>query len=54
MEYGYDEPDFKEAEDCLQETQNQVLKANKKKDNKAKTIIYQGLDEATFKIIASI
>ena len=26
---------------------------NRKKDNKAKTIIYQGLDEDTFEIIAS-
>jgi len=33
--------------------QKQVLKANKKKDNKAKTIIYHGLNEATFEIIAS-
>jgi len=27
---------------------DQVLKANRKKDNKAKTIIYQGLNEAIF------
>jgi hypothetical protein len=56
MEYGYDDTDFKEAEDYLQKTQNQVLKANNnnKKNNKAKTIIYRGLDEATFEIIASV
>jgi len=34
MEYGYDDTDFKEAEDYLQKTQNQVLKAN---NNKKKT-----------------
>jgi hypothetical protein len=33
--------------------QKQVLKANRKKDNKVKTIICQGLNEATFEIIAS-
>ena len=53
MEYGYDEPESKEAEDSLQEAQKQVLRANRKKYNKANTIIYQGLDEATFQIIAS-
>jgi hypothetical protein len=50
-EYGYDETDSKEAEDSLQEAQKQVLKANRKKDNKAKTIIYQGLNEATYETI---
>jgi len=29
------------------------LRANRKKDNTIKTSIYQGLDEATFEIIAS-
>jgi len=53
VEYGYDEPESKEAEDALQEAYKQVMKANRKKDNKAKTIIYQGLDEAIFEIIAS-
>jgi hypothetical protein len=53
VQYGYDEPESKESEDALPEAQKQVLKANRKKNNKAKTIIYQGLDEATFKIIAS-
>jgi RNase H-fold protein (predicted Holliday junction resolvase) len=53
VQYGYDEPESKEAEDALQEAEKQVLKANRKKDNKAKTIIYQGLDEAIFEIIAS-
>jgi len=52
VQYGYDEPESKEAEDALQEAEKQVLKANRKKDNKAKTIIYQGLDEAIFEIIA--
>jgi len=52
VQYGYEEPESKEAEDALQEVQKQVLKANRKKDNKAKTIIYQGLDESTFEIIA--
>jgi len=53
VQYGYDESESKEAEDALQEAEKQVLKANRKKDNKAKTIIYQGLDEAIFEIIAS-
>jgi len=51
--YGYDEPEPKEAKNALQEAYKQVLKANRKKDNKAKTIIYQGLDEAIFEIIVS-
>jgi len=54
MEYGYDESDSKKVEDSLQEAQKQVLKANRKKDNKSKSIIYQGLDEASFEIIAFI
>ena len=43
VENGYDEPKSKEEEDALQEAQKQALKVNRKKDNKAKTIIYQGL-----------
>jgi hypothetical protein len=58
VQYGYDEPESKEVEDTLHEAEKQVLKAkrkknNRKKDSKAKTIIYQGLDEAIFEIIAS-
>ena len=53
VHYGYDEPESKEEEDALQEAQKLALKVNRKKDNKAKTIIYQGLDEDTFEIIAS-
>ena len=53
VQHGYDEPESTEAEDALQEAQKQALKVNRKKDNKAKTIIYQGLDEDTFEIIAS-
>ena len=53
VDYGYDEPESREAEEALQEAQKQVLRNNRKKDNKAKTIIYQGLDEATFGIISS-
>jgi len=53
VQYGYDEPESKEAEDALQEAGKQVFKANRKKDNKVKTIIYQGLDEGIFEIIAS-
>ncbi|XP_011002591.1 PREDICTED: uncharacterized protein LOC105109549 [Populus euphratica] len=41
MQYGYDEPESKESEDALQEAQKQVLKVNRKKDNKVKAIIYQ-------------
>ena len=52
VQHGYDEPESTE-EDALQEAQKQALKVNRKKDNKAKTIIYQGLDEDTFEIIAS-
>ena len=51
MEYGYDETNSKEAEDSLQEAQKQVLKANRKKDNKANTIIYQGLNETIYETI---
>ena len=54
MQYDYDEPESKEVEDTLHEAEKQVLKANRKKDNKAKTIIYQGLDEGIFEIIASV
>ena len=53
VQNGYDEPEYKEEEDALQEAQKQALKVKRKKDNKAKTIIYQGLDEDTFEIIAS-
>ena len=53
VDYGYDEPESREAEESLQEAQKQVLRNNRKKDNKAKTIIYQGLDEAMFEIISS-
>ena len=53
VQYGYDEPESKEVEDALQEAHKQALKVNKKKDNKANTIIYQGLDEDIFEIIAS-
>ena len=49
MEYGYHE-----SEDYLQNIQKQVLKTNRKKDNKAMTIIYQGLDKATFEIISFV
>jgi hypothetical protein len=52
VQYGYDEPESKEAENALQEAEKQVFKANRKKDNKAKIIIYQGLDEGIFEIIA--
>ena len=52
VEYGYDEPNSKEVKDYLQEAYKKVLKANKKKNNKPKTIIYQGLNKATFEIIA--
>jgi hypothetical protein len=51
MEYGYAETNSKEAEDSLQEAQKQVLKANRKKDNKANTIIYQGLNETIYETI---
>ena len=52
VQNSFEEPESKEAEDALQEAHKQALKVNKKKDNKAKTIIYQGLDEDTFEIIA--
>ena len=34
VEYGYDEPNSKKVEDSLQKAHKQVLKANRKKDNK--------------------
>ena len=54
VDYGYDELESREAKEALQESQKQVLRNNRKKDNKAKIIIYQGLDEATFEIIAYV
>ncbi|KAK0589362.1 hypothetical protein LWI29_013222 [Acer saccharum] len=53
VEDGYTEPASKEAEGTLTEAQTTTLKADRKRDCKAKSIIYQGLDEATFEIIAS-
>ncbi|KAL5816417.1 hypothetical protein ACOSQ3_024795 [Xanthoceras sorbifolium] len=53
VEDGYTEPASKEAEGTLTEAQATTLRADRKKDCKAKSIIYQGLDEATFEIIAS-
>ncbi|XP_058211523.1 uncharacterized protein LOC131323692 [Rhododendron vialii] len=53
VEEGYDEPTSKEAETALKEEQKTTLRTERKKDYKAKSIIYQGLDEATFEIIAS-
>ena len=54
VDYGYDEPESREAEETLQEAHKQVLRNNRKKDNETKTIIYQGLDEATFEIISFV
>ncbi|XP_058188114.1 uncharacterized protein LOC131304763 [Rhododendron vialii] len=53
VEEGYDEPTSKEVETALKEEQKTTLRTERKKDCKAKSIIYQGLDEATFEIIAS-
>ncbi|KAI9156917.1 hypothetical protein LWI28_014078 [Acer negundo] len=53
VEDGYTEPAFKEAEGTMTEAQTTTLRADRKKDCKAKSIIYQGLDEPTFELIAS-
>jgi hypothetical protein len=53
VEEGYEEPASKEAVTALEEEQKTILRAERKKDCKAKSILYQGLDEATFEIIAS-
>ncbi|KAL5810691.1 hypothetical protein ACOSQ4_027259 [Xanthoceras sorbifolium] len=53
VEDGYTEPASKEVEGTLTEAQTTTLKADRKRDCKAKSIIYQGLDEVTFEIIAS-
>ncbi|XP_058211433.1 uncharacterized protein LOC131323596 [Rhododendron vialii] len=53
VEEGYDEPASKEAETALKEEQKTTLRAERKKDCKARFIIYRGLGEATFEIIAS-
>jgi len=52
VENGYDEPASKEVEATLKEEQKTTLCAERKKDCKARSIIYQGLDEMTFEIIA--
>lgn len=54
VEHGYEEPASKEAEAALKEEQKITLRAERKKDCKARSIIYQGLDEMTFEIIASV
>lgn len=43
----------KQPKTTLTKAQHITLHANKKKNYKTKSIIYQGLEEATFKIIAS-
>ncbi|XP_058068847.1 uncharacterized protein LOC131218183 [Magnolia sinica] len=53
VEDGYSEPVSKEVEVALEEAQKVLLRSDRKKDCKAKSIIYQGLDESTFEIIAS-
>ncbi|KAI9191984.1 hypothetical protein LWI28_016424 [Acer negundo] len=53
VEDGYTEPASKEAEGTMTEAQTTILRANRKKDCKTKSIIYQGLDEPTFELIAS-
>lgn len=50
---GYEEPVSKEAEADMVEVQHTILRSGRKKDCKAKSTISQGLDEATFEIIAA-
>ncbi|KAI9154133.1 hypothetical protein LWI28_021416 [Acer negundo] len=47
VEDGYTEPASKEAEGTMTEAQTTTLRADRK------SIIYQGLDEPTFELIAS-
>ena len=44
----------KEAEATMPEARRTTLRADRKKDCKAKSILYQGLDDTTFEIIASV
>ena len=53
VEDGYEESTSKEAEATMPEARRTALRADRKKDCKAKSILYQGLDETTFEIIAS-
>ncbi|KAG5530640.1 hypothetical protein RHGRI_025565 [Rhododendron griersonianum] len=53
VEDGYAEPASKEAEIALKDEEKTTLRVERKKDFKARSIIYQGLDEAMFEIIAS-
>ncbi|KAI9156419.1 hypothetical protein LWI28_006093 [Acer negundo] len=53
VEDGYTEPASKEAEGTMTEAQTTTLRADRRKDCKAKSIICQGLDEPTFELIAS-
>ncbi|XP_057962112.1 uncharacterized protein LOC131153678 [Malania oleifera] len=53
IEDGYGESPSKEVEATMSDAQRTILQADQKKFYKVKFIIYQGLDEAMFKIIAS-
>ncbi|XP_057469653.1 uncharacterized protein LOC130758725 [Actinidia eriantha] len=48
VEEGYDEPKAKQEEEGLSEALKQQLNSSSKEDWKAKSTIYQGLDEAMF------
>ena len=54
VEDGYEESTSKEAEAIMPEVKRTTLRANKKKDCKTKSILYQGLDDTTFEILTLV
>ncbi|KAG6628040.1 hypothetical protein CIPAW_15G172600 [Carya illinoinensis] len=54
VEDGYEESTSKQTEATMTDTRRKIIQSDRKKDCKAKSILYQGPDEATFEIIAPL
>ena len=52
IEKGFTEPATTQEEENMSEEMKKQLKSSRKKDWKAKSTIYQGLDDSTFEIIS--
>jgi hypothetical protein len=51
MEDGFKDVSFKKTP--LHDDKRTIMRADRRRDNKVKSITYQGLDEAVFEIVAS-